>query len=295
MADAERAVRHARRDHGDRRRALRTGQLVVRVTEQPQRLAAQQRGRDRARLTSHGTQVDQPATGPQHPRRRGGGDPEHRVQHQVGRPVDGGGEPGRQFIHIGRVERDHRVRTGRHGSCPARRRSRRRHDPPRTGGLREPDRGLTDHPARAEHDHLLAMGQLTAPRQRHVRGHRRQPERRHEHGVGVIRQRHQFGLGHRDHRRHRPVAGPHARTGGEPHRAPADRADTLDAGYVRRRGHPEVRRARRAQQVERGDRRGRHLDQHLVRARRGRGPLDERGRFAGGVQRERPAHVAMSG
>ena len=70
--------------------------------------------------------------------------------------------------------------------------------------------------------------------------------------------------------------------------------DPLHAGDVRRRRHPEVRRAARAQPVQRDDRRGRHGDQHLTLAPGRLGALAAAPRARRGSRSARPASRSPS-
>ncbi|MCQ0013978.1 hypothetical protein LUX39_09420 [Actinomadura madurae] len=134
----------------------------------------------------------------------------------------------------------------------------------------EADGGLPDHAARAENHDLLAGGQLAAPGQRHVGGDGRQPERGQRRGVGPVRQRDERRLRHGRGLGHAPVAGRHPGRAREPHRPAAGDPDALDARHVRCRGPSEVGRPGRAQQVQRRDRRGEDVDEHLAVPRHGR-------------------------
>ena len=86
-------------------------------------------------------------------------------------------------------------------------------------------------------------------------------------GSAPVGQRHQVGRRDGGRLGHAAVAGCHPGGHREPHRLPVDGPDALHARDVRRPRHPEVRRARGAEQVERRDRCRGHPDQHLARRR----------------------------
>jgi hypothetical protein len=273
---------------------LLAGQRVVGVPEQPQRPAADGRGVERAALVGRAAEVDQPATRAQALERRRGRYAEERVEHQVDGAVRRRPDPVGQLVDlvgVVDVELDHRVRAGGERALLT---------GVRAGGADhargavqpgELERRLADHAAGAEHQHGLALGQLTAPGERHVRRDRGEPERGHLGRHRALRQRDQVRLRHRGDGGHAAVAGSHAGRRREPHRAAVDRADALDARHVRRPGNAEVRAARGAQQVERRDRRRADVHQRLARGRDGLGAVDHGGRLARGVQLDR-AHQA---
>ncbi len=127
-----------------------------------------------------------------------------------------------------------------------------------------------------------------------MRGDGRQSERGEGHRVGAVGELDDvLGAGHGA-LGHAAVARCHPGRGGEPHRAALDGADALDAGHVRCRGPAEVGGAGGAEQVQRGDRGGEHLDEELSGPLHGRLPVGHDGRPAGLAQFRRP-HVAMSG
>ena len=287
MGDGEPPGEHLADDVGQRAGALVGGQVVVRVAEHAQRPAAQRRRVDRGDLPGGAAQVDQPAVRAQRAQGRGGGDAEQRVDDQVHRAVDAhpAGELGDV---VGVAERHRDVGAQREGPLagpPAGRGD----DPPGTRGPGELDGGLPDHAPGAQHQNPLPRRQAAAEGQRHPGRDGREPEGGDQDRVRARRQRDDVVRGHRGDRAHAAVAGLHARARREPDRGALRQvgrpvqheAHPLHAGDVRRRRHPEVRRAARAQAVQRDDRCRRHGDQHLPLAPGRLGALARHGGRAG--------------
>ena len=160
-------------------------------------------------------------------------------------------------------------------------------------------RHLTDDAARSQHHDPLAGLQPGPPGE----GHPGRDPRRTDGGRGGVRQlavdRHQVGGGDGAQLGHAAVAGTHPGGGGEPDPAAggelrrlSDDPDSLHTGHVRQRLLPEVGGAAGAEQVERHDGGGGHLDE-VDRIDR-LGSITQHGRGPVRVQERRP-HVAMSG
>ena len=178
------------------------------------------------------------------------------------------------------------------------------------------DRGGTQHPGRAdarlphrsaasEHEHPLTGLEPGPPRQGHPGSDTREAEGGRELvGHGRV-ERYDVGVRHQAQLGEAAVGGPHPGGREEPHPRTdgvrvgrLDDADALAAGHVGRGRHPEVRRPRGAQQVERHHGCRGHPDQRRPGGRRRRRMLAVRrrpSRRCGGRRACTPPHVAMSG
>ena len=175
------------------------------------------------------------------------------------------------------------ARRARSTEAPARQAATTRCRPAR---LRHADRGLADGSSRAEDDDALAGLEPGPQHQRRPRRDTREADRgdRRVGHVGVeldhVASRHRAQLGQR------AVDGGHPGLGADPDARPRRQAgtrlhaaDALHTGHVGQCGRSEVRRARRAQLVERHDRRRGHPDDDQVGAAVRRGMVGVRRRL----------------
>ena len=174
VGDGDPAGGSVPQDGGQRLRSLRRGQRVVGVAEDAS---------DRLRSTAEENSAESPDAPPrltsrppsaEHPRGRGGGGAEDRVDDDVGRAAGGLGELARPAASTSSVSATDRVGTG--AQRPLRGGLADRHTAttrPAPSSARRADADLADRAAGAEHEHPLPRLQPRPPGQRHPGGHRR--------------------------------------------------------------------------------------------------------------------------